>query len=201
MEPMWLRKPRNATTIVFVHGLLSSSETAWLHPMGAFWPRLVCEDTQLQQCGVYLFSYRTDINAGTFSLENAVDAMRERFRLDGLTERDSVGSGLIFVCHSMGGILARRYVVAQQLALVDHKIPVGLFLIASPSLGSDHANFVRTIAPFYNAQIDILRFSEENQWLNALDKDFINIKEGERLSVYGKELVEDNFIGTNTNSR
>ncbi|MDE4620858.1 alpha/beta fold hydrolase [Sinorhizobium meliloti] len=197
MEPMWLRKPRNATTIVFVHGLFSSNETAWLHPSGLFWPKLVCDETQLRDIGVYLFSYRTDVHSGTFSLENAVDAMRERFRLDGLFENDNVGSGLIFVCHSMGGILARRFVVAQQLALVDRKIPIGLFLIASPSLGSEYANFVEAIAPFYNAQIDILRFSQENQWLNALDKDFINIKEGERLPIFGKELVEDNFIGTN----
>lgn len=197
MEPMWLRKARNATTIVFIHGLFSSNETAWLHPDGSFWPELVCEEPQLSNSGVYLFSYRTDVHAGTFSLENAVDAMRERFRLDGVIDNESAGSGLIFVCHSMGGILARRYVIAQQLNLVDRKLPIGLFLIASPSLGSEYANFVRAIAPFYNAQIDILRFSQENQWLNALDKDFINIKEGKRLPIFGKELVEDNFIGTN----
>src|SRR3954467_10532359 len=88
MEPMWLRKPRNATTIVFVHGLFSRNETAWLHPSGSFWPKLVCDESQLRDCGVYLFSYRADIHAGTFSLENAVDAMRERFRLDGLIESD-----------------------------------------------------------------------------------------------------------------
>ncbi|QDP22742.2 alpha/beta fold hydrolase [Bradyrhizobium cosmicum] len=193
---MWLRKPRNAATIVFVHGLFSSNETAWLHPDGSFWPKLVCDEPQLGDFGVYLFSYRADIHAGTFSLENAVDAMRERFRLDGLFDNGSVGAGLIFVCHSMGGILARRFVVAQQLTLVDRKLPIGLFLIASPSLGSEYANFVSAIAPFYNAQIDILRFSEENQWLSALDKDFINIKEGDRLPIFGKELIEDNFIGS-----
>lgn len=196
MEPTWLRKPENATTIVFVHGLFSSSETAWLDQGGAYWPRLVCEDNQLKRYGIYLFSYRADVHAGTFSLENAVDAMRERFRLDEVTRKINSGCGLIFVCHSMGGILARRYIVSQQLPLVDSEIPVGLFLIASPSLGSEYANFVSAIAPFYNAQIDILRFSQENQWLNALDKDFLNIKEGTRLQVFGKELIEDNFVGS-----
>ena len=116
MEPMWLRRPRHGATIVFIHGILSSPVTAWRSSNGAFWPRLLIEDERLKEFGVYLFGYRADALAGTYSLEDAADAMREHFRLDGVLDSEP-NQPVIFVCHSMGGILARRFVVANQLSL------------------------------------------------------------------------------------
>ena len=45
-----------------------------------------------------------------------------------------------------------------------------------------------------HVQADALRFSQNNTWLNSLDKEFLNIKEAGRLQIRGKELVEDKFI-------
>jgi hypothetical protein len=33
-----------------------------------------------------------------------------------------------------------------------------------------------------------------NNWLMDLDKEFVNLKEGEKLKIKGKELVEDKFV-------
>ncbi|WP_411196584.1 esterase/lipase family protein [Rhizobium sp.] len=192
MEPMRLRRSRNGATIVFVHGILSGPISAWKNKSGAFWPRLVFDDEQLIDFGVYLYTYRADALSGTYSLEDAVDAMRDYFRLDQVLDGEP-NQLLIFVCHSMGGILARRFVVANQLELVERKTRFAFFLIASPSLGAQYANFVAAVAPLYNAQLDILRFSQTNHWLNTLDKDFLNLKEGRKLLISGRELVEDQF--------
>jgi pimeloyl-ACP methyl ester carboxylesterase len=197
MDPMWLRRSRNGATIVFVHGILSGSVTAWTNPNGTFWPRLLIDDERLDDFGVYLFAYRADALAGTYSLEDAVDVMREHFRLDGLLARGAK-EPLIFVCHSMGGIVARRFVVANQLALAECDNPLAFFLIASPSLGSEYANFVAAVAPLYNAQLNILKIGQKNHWLNTLDRDFMNLKEGGRLIIKGKELVEDQFFANSS---
>ena len=82
----------------------------------------------------------------------------------------------------------------NRIGVIHSNKRIGLFLVASPSLGSTYANFVEAIAPIYNVQLDALRFSQENTWLNALDRDFINLKERKRIPIFGKELVEDNFI-------
>ncbi|MGR9215067.1 esterase/lipase family protein (plasmid) [Rhizobium leguminosarum] len=193
MEPMRLRRSRNGATIVFVHGILSGPISAWKHESGAFWPRLVFDDEQLTDFGVYLYTYRADALSGTYSLEDAVDAMRDYLRLDKVLDGEP-NQLLIFVCHSMGGILARRFVVANQLELVERKTRLAFFLIASPSLGAQYANFVAAVAPLYNAQLDVLRFSQTNHWLNTLDKDFLNLKEGKKLLISGRELVEDQFV-------
>jgi ABC-type nitrate/sulfonate/bicarbonate transport system substrate-binding protein len=194
MQPRWgwVRKPRNRVTVVYVHGFLSSTVDAWHHPNGAFWPKIFCDDPELEDFGVYLFDYRTEATAGTYSVDNVAQLMRARFGLDDVLDAENSGRALIFVCHSMGGIVARRFIVDRQLDLLN--TPLGLFLIASPSLGSIYANFAKAIAPIYNAQLEILKAGETNQWLSALDTQFMNLKYDVRLKIFGQELLEDNFI-------
>ena len=95
----------------------------------------------------------------------------------------------------MGGIVVRRYLVQRAADLINADKKVGLFLIASPSLGADYANWLTPLAQLFgHAQADVLKFSQTNQWLNDLDKDFINLKEAGKLKVSGKELIEDTFV-------
>jgi pimeloyl-ACP methyl ester carboxylesterase len=185
----WIRRPSNSVAVVFVHGILSS-ERAWQNDNGSFWPLLVCNEPELSEFGVYLFNYRADAFSGTYSLQDAVDAMKEHFRLDDVISQHT----LIFVCHSMGGIVARHFIVTQQTELVRRRTRIGLFLVASPSLGSLYANYVAKISFLYNAQLDALRVGQTNTWLNDLDKNFVNLKESRAIPIYGKELIEDESI-------
>jgi pimeloyl-ACP methyl ester carboxylesterase len=188
----WLRRPRNDSAVIFVHGILSSSETAWTHDNGASWPELLASEEELSDAGICLFSYRTDWSANNYSLSDIGDSLREFAGLDNLWGLKS----LIFVCHSLGGIVVRRFLVANQLELIRHKCRIGLFLVASPSLGSADANSLHFLARMLrNTQAQALRFSQQNVWLNDLDKDFMNIKkEDGALTIRGKELVEDDPI-------
>ncbi|WP_414755832.1 AAA-like domain-containing protein [Anabaena sp. CCY 9910] len=69
---------------------------------------------------------------------------------------------------------------------------IGLFLVASPSLGSDYANMLGLLSSVMgHTQASALRFSQSNVWLNDLDKDFINLKGNKDLQIKGKELIED----------
>ena len=95
----------------------------------------------------------------------------------------------------MGGIVARNHVVERQTELVTAQKQIGLFLVASPSLGSSYADWLAPLATFMgHAQASALRFVRGNEWLLDLDKEFTNLKEAGILSLRGKELVEDKFI-------
>jgi pimeloyl-ACP methyl ester carboxylesterase/molybdopterin-guanine dinucleotide biosynthesis protein len=189
-QDRWVRKAKNKNglKVIFIHGI-NSSEDCWKNSNGVYWPELLKDESELADVGIYVFSYRTGINTGSYSLSDIVDSLREYFTLDNLI--DSVG--IIFVCHSMGGIVARRFLVNQHSKLLESGLNrVGLFLVASPSLGSEYANMLGLISSILgHTQASALKFSENNLWLNDLDKDFTNLRENKNLQINGKELIED----------
>jgi pimeloyl-ACP methyl ester carboxylesterase len=109
MEGNWLRRPTGDTSVVFVHGILSSADTCWRNPDGAFWPELLASDPELATQGIYVFTYRTGFFSGSYRISDIVDALKEFMRLDRVTE----SARIVFVCHSMGGIVVRKYLVER----------------------------------------------------------------------------------------
>ncbi len=192
MHGEWVRKPKNGASVVFVHGFLSSAETCWKHGNGAYWPDLLKSERKFEDWGIYVYTYETGVFSGTYSLNDVVDDLKERFlNLDKVADSRRI----VFVCHSMGGIVARKFLVERVNDLIDRKIEVGLFLIASPSLGSSYANWLAPLAKFMgHRQADALQFTQSNDWLNGLDREFQNLKVSGRLRMHGKELIEDKFV-------
>lgn len=191
MNGQWIRKADGDTAVIFIHGVLSRGETCWRHENGTYWPELLANALEHQNIGIYEFNYKTGFFSGTYRLGDVVDSLREHIKLDGLLNKRR----LVFVCHSMGGLVARKFVAEHAAKLIEKPIDVGLFLIASPSLGSEYANWLAPIAKLFgHAQADALRFTQSNAWLMDLDREFINLKENGQLAIFGKELIEDTFI-------
>lgn len=192
MRGDWVKRGSpTAPVVVFIHGVLSSGKDCWRHESGAYWPDIIAADPEMSDLGVYVFTYRTGFFSGSYRLADAVDALKEHLALDGITG----STGIVFVCHSMGGIVARRYLVSRATELIERHVQVAIFLLASPSLGADYADWLKPLAKVLgHSQGDALRFARSNIWLADLDRDFLNLKEQGRLSIVGKELIEDRFI-------
>lgn len=192
MRGDWVKRGSpTAPVVVFIHGVLSSGESCWRHESGAYWPDIIATDPEMSDLSVYVFTYRTGFFSGSYHLADAVDALKEHLALDGITG----SAGIVFVCHSMGGIVARRYLVSRATELIARRAQIAIFLLASPSLGADYANWLKPLAKLLgHSQGDALRFARSNIWLADLDRDFLNLKEQGRLSIVGKELIEDRFI-------
>lgn len=189
-ESRWIRAGRTSCAVVFVHGILSSSEQSW-RSGNVYWPQLLSDEASIKDVGIYVFSYRADLFSGNYRLGDAVEALYAYLELDGLLKYRE----LIFVCHSMGGIVVRQFLVTRQATLIASHAEVTLFLVASPSLGSEYANLLSGLAKIFgNSQAQVLRFAEDNTWLNDLDRNFLNLKQLGHLSIHGQELVEDEFI-------
>jgi hypothetical protein len=191
MEGKWIRRPQAEASAIFVHGVLSNGESCWRHDNGNYWPELLKNEPEVGSLGLYVFTYETGIFSGSYRLGDIVDALKEHLRLDGVLECNQ----LIFVCHSMGGIVVRKFMVERAAELIGSGKEIDLFLVASPSLGSTYADWLSPLAQLFgHAQADALRFVRDNNWLMDLDKEFTNLKEGGSLKIKGKELVEDKFI-------
>ena len=191
MQAEWIRKPQAGISVVFVHGILSDGEACWRNENGSYWPELLKNEADFASLGIYLFTYQTGIFSGTYRVSDVVDALKEWMRLDGVLESDRV----VFVCHSLGGIVVRKFLVERTVELIQGKKEIALFLVASPSLGADYADWLAPVAQvFGHAQADALRFVRQNHWLMDLDKEFTNLKEAGKLKIKGKELIEDKFL-------
>jgi len=191
MKGEWKRHSENGAAVAFVHGVLSSGETCWQNTNGTYWPTLLEDEPTTEKVGIYVFTYRTNIFSGTYRLGDVVDALKEHMRVDRVFDCRT----LVFVAHSMGGLVVRKLLVEHVTDFSDKHISVGLFLVASPSLGSRYANMLQPLARFLgHSQADALRFSHNNAWLMDLDKEFANLKEAKTIRLVGKELVEDTYI-------
>lgn len=186
MRESWLQRPQSNTAIVFVHGIFSSSAKCWTHKNGVCWPEMVRTSPTLSHLGVYLFEYKTGAFAGSYGLPDAVDSLKEHWKLDGL----DLLTNVIFVCHSMGGIVTRKFLLDNAVNLQGKRI--GIFLLGSPTLGSKLATGLAPLARFFgNEQAAILSYVKNNPWLKDLHKGFKNLKEAGTLDIQGKELIED----------
>jgi Putative serine esterase (DUF676) len=190
MGGRWIREPNNDVSVVFVHGF-NSSEKCWKsRKTGTIWPTLLVEEEKISLAGIYLFSYQTGLLSGSYNLGDIIDSLKELLRLDRVISSKTI----IFVCHSMGGIIARQFVVINESNIFDGEANrrIGFFLLASPSLGSEYANRVEILSKMLgNTQVDALKFSQTNSWLIDLDKNFLSLKERRNSQIYGKELIED----------
>lgn len=190
MKNFWISKSDGDSAVIFIHGFVSSGDGCWRYNENCYWPEFL-EQEKINLLSIFVYEYKTNFFSGSYSLDDVVDDLKENLKVEGLLKKKN----LIFVCHSMGGIIARRFVVERAIDLIENKIKIGLFLIASPSLGSNYANWLKPIAKVLgHSQADALYFSQKNNWLNGLDKTFINLKESNRLTIIGKELVEDTFV-------
>jgi len=191
VKGQWITSPNADASVIFVHGVLSDGDSCWTNANGCYWPNLLTAESNLGPLGIYVFTYYTGFFSGSYSLSDIVDALKEHTKLD----RVSDSRRLIFVCHSMGGIVVRKYIVERATELIERQKDIGLFLVASPSLGSSYADWLSPLARFLgHSQADVLRFVRNNVWLSDLDKEFKNLKESRRLRIEGKELVEDKFV-------
>lgn len=197
---LWFQYNASDAVLVFLHGVLSDSRGCWLYndkkypENNCYWPDLITSDARFNRISIYLAGYYTAPDSGPYEIRNCADevfAALKRQDIDGhpsVMEKEKI----IFVCHSMGGIVARYLLEANHHEF--RKKRVGLVLIASPSYGSELANSLDNIIAFFNNQQ-----GTQLQWgnwsLRDLDDRFRELKEKRRIpNLSGVELYENHFI-------
>lgn len=142
-SPGWFSYSGHSTTVVFVHGVLSDQDSAWRG--AAFWPDLLKTDARLPLVNIYLATYHTSFSSGIYKISDCASELLDALSFP-VDERGSVMDfeEIVFVCHSMGGIVVRS-MLSENFHLFAAK-KIGLVLMASPSMGSRWANWISPFA-------------------------------------------------------
>jgi pimeloyl-ACP methyl ester carboxylesterase len=136
--------PSRVCDVVFVHGLGGGSHSTWMCTDGTegFWPTWI--GTDFTNVGVWTLGYRADVSAWTsesMPLADRGTAILETLTNEGIGERP-----IIFITHSMGGILAKQILRHATSFGVKRWESIarqtrGIAFLATPHAGADLAGF------------------------------------------------------------
>ncbi|KAL2022191.1 hypothetical protein VTK56DRAFT_6020 [Thermocarpiscus australiensis] len=149
--------PQDSTAdIIFVHGLGGSSWTTWCwgHEPSMFWPAWLQHEQGLSHFRVFTFGYNANWRGPdtTLSILDFAKGLLVRMRGYG----DSASNGerpigkrpIIFVAHSMGGLVVKKaYVLGKYdehyADMISHVH--GIIFLSTPHRGSSHANSLNNL--------------------------------------------------------
>jgi len=173
---------------VAVHGLDGGAQKTWTHPNNHYWLKDSLPN-EFPGARIYSFGYPADV---LFSREQSeiadfARALLEEVKGERVT-KEHQRRPLIFVCHSMGGIVVKKafnisVVDEDRYEIIRKAVPAIVFL-ATPHRGSDFADFFKGIAGLMNAPIigtaytgkirnDLIKsLSKHSTTLSAISQDF-----------------------------
>ncbi len=137
--------------IVFVHGIIGNSRETWTNA-AAYWPDLITQDKDFDGASIYVYEYPTAVGA-TMSLSEVAENMRLIFDTDGVSDHRNI----VFVAHSMGGLVVRNYLLKYRP--VADRVRMSYFF-STPTTGSDIAKVI-SLLPRVGPQLWSMRPMEQ----------------------------------------
>lgn len=137
-----------AGDIVFVHGLGGSARRTWCwkRDVANFWPQWLPEDLQFAPHRISSFGYNANFKGAATNLDITDFAKDLLLHLHAILRRDDSHAGpIIFVAHSMGGLVVKKaYVLGKHHREYSDLIArvSGIIFLATPHHGS---HFARTL--------------------------------------------------------
>lgn len=167
-----------AMDIVFIHGLDGDSWTTWMadkDDIATFWPNWVAED--FAQVGLWTLGYAADSTKWkeeSMPLADRGYQVVESLASHGLGERP-----MVFITHSMGGIVAKQILRHAESFGVSRwesvcKKTKGMAFIATPHSGAHIANFAELAKAVYRTNEHVGELAAHHPRLRELHGWFLN---------------------------
>ena len=155
--------------VIFIHGLCGDAKTTWTNPATHFvFPEEIARDfAKTKPTHVVAFDYvsRLENSPSILSIAKYLE-----FEIGELLKKHPYRT-LRIVAHSMGGVVAREYILRHQHHVHPQLKVTNLVMLATPSDGSDLARLGRLIPE--NRQVEELRHIDKgNTYLESLNNDW-----------------------------
>ena len=187
----YIRRTNADTVIVFVHGIFGGSIGTWTNSeTHAYWPNLLLDDPAFKGADVYVYSYSTPY----FGPSYTIDELIENVRL--VLENDEVFQShkrVVFLCHSMGGLVVRGYLKRYQAQAVQ--VPLISFY-STPTAGAQITQLARFLSK--NPQLKGMLPAHAGDFVTDLQHDWRALPTHpnshcayETLDTYGIRIVDE----------
>lgn len=196
-------RPDRVADVVFVHGLDGDARTTW-HPKDrpdAFWPAWLAED--VPAIGVWSLGYAVSASAWkghTMPLADRATNVLDLLELDGIGRRP-----IVFVCHSLGGLLVKQVLrsagdfgnPAWKAIAVQTK---AIVFLSTPHSGANLASWIQHVGTLLRTTVSVAeleaqhpRLRELNLWYrnHVADFDLATVVYCEKRPVAGILVVNE----------
>lgn len=167
-RPHYERQDNKDRVIVFVHGLFGDAKDTWMCPPDTYWPKLLLADPKFNDFNVYVAHYDTPYAGNKMTIDQVVNSLNERLKHD---EVFSKHQEVIFVAHSLGGLIVKRLLLTYR----DYagKVSVVVFY-STPQTGAQIAKFgsIFSADPLLKEMFP----GDQNDYLLNLENDWIAAK-------------------------
>jgi pimeloyl-ACP methyl ester carboxylesterase len=161
-------------TVVFIHGVMGNATSSWRAPASPGWPRILASDPQIGGTArVISLAYLSGPLGSASGIHEIATRLAAR-----LHDRVFAGSSkVVFITHSMGGIIARHMLLEMSRQWPEDYGKVrGVFFLATPSGGSEVAKLASWVssnpqfAGMSPVELNTFLQSEEDGWATLLRK-------------------------------
>lgn len=154
----FVRQSNRHRLIIFVHGVMGDPRQTWTNTStNQFFPELVSKNHTFDDADIYVFGFPSKLRSSTMDVDQLSELLHQR--LDPLSKSYE---DLVFVAHSMGGLIVREFLMKEQE--VAKKVPM-VYFYSTPFTGSDAARVGETFGR--NPQFaDMLKLAD-NRFLGS----------------------------------
>ncbi len=189
-DSRYIRKEAaNTGVIVFVHGVSGNSAETWANTAtGTYWPDMLTKDSTFKGFNVYVYDYNTPLLEKSYSIDELAENMRLVFDDDGVFDHSNV----VFVAHSMGGLVTRDFLLKYRKAAEKVKL---INFYGTPTTGSEVARLAKFVSdnPQFGKMMSMKSedylADQQRAWL-AAGFDIPSYCAYELKETFGQKIVE-----------
>ncbi|MET0984928.1 MAG: hypothetical protein ABW034_05915 [Steroidobacteraceae bacterium] len=178
-DPHWVirQNPPAKVALVYVHGVTGDMIGTWTADNGKTFFDLVNENPATKgKADAFVFGFPSYLfKAGSFDIREAANRLHLRLASQGVLNYPAI----VFVAHSMGGLVVLRELITNRDTLLD-KVPV-VVLYATPMEGSVLAEIGKRFSP--NSAFAQMTEADGNALLQSLNDDWRSIPDDKRPHV------------------
>ncbi|MDP9177680.1 MAG: alpha/beta hydrolase [Gemmatimonadota bacterium] len=169
----YVRGPGGKRVIVFVNGLFGDALSTWTNTNGAYWPAMIAHDPDFDSVDVYVHNFQSPKLARAQQIQDLASRLKDFLLTDRVLDHDEI----VFIAHSMGGLVTRAFLLKQRSR--PQKTPM-LYFFATPTAGANVTEIARHLSE--NPQLKDMQPLSDGGYVKTLREDWLQTSDDPSLN-------------------